>query len=113
MENVVITGSTRGLGKAMAIEFLRRGCNVTVSGRSAEYPDELKNELSGFTGAAQYVPCNVRIRSDIENLWNTAASKWGRVDIWINNAGQSGPTSFALIPTPPIPKLCLIQILKE
>jgi short-subunit dehydrogenase len=95
MENVVITGSTRGLGKAMAIEFLKSGCNVTLSGRSAELPEELKKDVSGYAGSAQYVPCNARIRSDIENLWNIAASRWGKVDIWINNAGQSSPHEFA------------------
>lgn len=95
MKNIVITGSTRGIGLAMAKEFLQYGCNVTVSGRSEESFELAKKELSGFSEQVGHVSCNVRIKSELENLWDKSVAKWGRVDVWINNAGQNCPYEFA------------------
>jgi short-subunit dehydrogenase len=91
MMNVVITGSTRGLGLAMAKEFLKAGCNVTISGRQAFIPESLLRELEPYSGRYHYIPCNVQERKDVETLWSEAAAKWSRIDIWINNAGQNCP----------------------
>jgi NAD(P)-dependent dehydrogenase (short-subunit alcohol dehydrogenase family) len=91
MHHVVITGSSRGLGLAMAREFLKAGCKVTFSGRGGHMSDELARTLEAFKDSYQYVPCNVQKMKDVEALWTQAAAKWGRVDIWINNAGQNCP----------------------
>lgn len=95
MKNVVITGSTRGVGLCMAKEFLKSGCNVTVSGRSEKSFEVAKKELAEFSDQVLYVPCNVRIKEELENLWKESAQKWGQVDYWINNAGQNVPHEFA------------------
>lgn len=94
MKNVVITGSTRGVGLCLAREFLKRGCNMTVSGRSEKSFDIARNELAEFSDKVLYVPCNVRIKAELENLWKEAAKKWGQIDFWINNAGQNCPHEF-------------------
>lgn len=94
MMNVVITGSTRGLGLAMAKEFLKAGCNVTVSGRQASLSESLLRELEPYHGRYQYLPCDVQKIKDIEMLWSEAVAKWNRIDIWINNAGQNCPYEF-------------------
>jgi short-subunit dehydrogenase len=95
MKNVVITGSTRGIGFAMAKEFLQAGCNVTISGRQEALTDAFTKELQSYKNNYHYVRCNVRDRSDIENLWEQSYAKWGKVDIWINNAGQNCPHDFS------------------
>jgi short-subunit dehydrogenase len=94
MKNIVITGSTRGLGLCMAREFLKHGCNVTVSGRNEKSLEFAKKELEELSERVLYLPCNVRVKSEIENLWKESAAKWGRVDVWINNAGQNCPDEF-------------------
>ncbi len=91
MKNIVITGSTRGIGLCMAKEFLRSGCSLTISGRGKKLSGELKKELKGFDTRVLYVPCDVRNKRDIEKLWKQSADKWGQIDIWINNAGQNCP----------------------
>ena len=48
MKNIVITGSTRGIGYAMAVEFLKAGCNVTLSGRGEKLNDDTRNTLNPF-----------------------------------------------------------------
>jgi NAD(P)-dependent dehydrogenase (short-subunit alcohol dehydrogenase family) len=94
VKNIVITGSTRGIGLCMAREFLKSGCNVIVSGRSEKSFEVAKKELAEFSDRVLYVPCNVRMKEELENLWQEAAGKWGRVDFWINNAGQNCPHEF-------------------
>jgi short-subunit dehydrogenase len=95
MENVVITGSTRGIGFCMAKEFLRAGCNVTLSGRSEVLPEEAKAFLSDFKGKYIYVPCDVQQKASLQNLWDISMTQWSTIDIWINNAGQNVPHMFS------------------
>ena len=94
MKNIVITGSTRGLGLSLAKEFLRAGCTVTISGRGELLKEEIVQQIARYSGKYDYVPCDVRKCEDIENLWTEAARKWGRVDVWINNAGQNSVHDF-------------------
>ena len=91
MKNVVITGSTRGIGLAMAMEFLKAGCRVTLSGRGESLRPELEQTLQSYQETYQYVPCNVQNKLDLECLWSAAVARFGEVDIWINNAGQNAP----------------------
>ena len=91
MKNIVITGSTRGIGLAMAKEFLKAGCLVTLSGRGGSLRQELLQELQTYQDTYQYIPCDVQNKLDLESLWGAAESRFGEVDIWINNAGQNAP----------------------
>ncbi len=91
MKNVVITGSTRGIGYAMAKSFLASGCRVVLSGRGETLRKSAKEELQAYESRYFYVPCDVQKKSDLEKLWSVAADQLGCVDIWINNAGQNTP----------------------
>ncbi len=83
MKNIVITGSTRGIGFCLAREFLKLGCRVTVSGRSERSFAGAKWEMadSECLERVLFVPCDVRIKKEQEKLWQESAVKWGRVDI--------------------------------
>ncbi len=90
---VVITGSTRGIGYSLAVAFLERGCLVTISGHNPPALDEALARL-----AAKYpperlfgYPCDVTEFSQVQALWEQARQHFGRVDIWINNAGTAAP----------------------
>ncbi len=92
MKSIVITGSTRGIGKGMARELLRRGHHVTVSGRSQQAVDSALSELSATAatgGRAVGSACDVTQVADLQKLWDTAQAAFGKVDIWVNNAGIS------------------------
>lgn len=96
--NVVITGSTRGIGKGLAAEILKRGHHVVVSGRTQAAVDEAIRDLqAAATDGARVAgaPCDVAKREDLQRLWDAAISAFGRVDIWINNAGISHPRQRA------------------
>ncbi len=94
MKNVVITGSTRGLGLEMAIKFLELGCNVTISGSKPESFNNVKEKLKRFNDKYIYITCNVRKKEEVRELWIKSVNKWGSVDVWINNAGQNCPREY-------------------
>ncbi|KAI3771515.1 hypothetical protein L6452_02680 [Arctium lappa] len=104
--NVVITGSTRGLGKALAREFVLSGDRVVIASRTKESVDmtirELEENLqeglasttSSSTKKLAYAKvvgtsCDVCDPDDVRKLANFAVGELGHVDIWINNAGTN------------------------
>jgi NAD(P)-dependent dehydrogenase (short-subunit alcohol dehydrogenase family) len=100
MSNAVITGSTRGIGRGLAVEFLKRGHNVVVSSRRQADVDKAVAELSAI-GSARVtgVTCDVTKKADVQALWDHAVATFGHVDYWINNAGRA--TSRFLVPDLP------------
>ena len=90
---VVITGSTRGIGYALAGALLERDCQVVISGRTSQSVDEALGKLAlKFPGERMFgVVCDVAVFIQVQNLWEQAKSHFGRVDIWINNAGMAAP----------------------
>ncbi len=86
---VVITGSTRGIGYGMAKEFLKRGHTVVVNGRHQNGVDAAVADLRKTSAKGQLhgVICDVCNPEDVERLWRSSKEQFGKVDIWINNAG--------------------------
>lgn len=82
---VVITGGTRGIGFGLVREFLKRGCKVAFCGRSQSSVDKALAELKSENVLG--VPCDVTEAAQLQALWDTTVKQFGRVDIWINNAG--------------------------
>ena len=90
MANVVITGSTKGIGRGLAEQFVQRGHNVCVSSRSQADAQRVAEELTAMgPGKAAGIQCDVSDRSQVQGLWDFAAATFDRVDIWINNAGYA------------------------
>ena len=88
MKTIVITGSTRGIGLGLAREFLHRGHQVIVSGTSEQSVANALNQLKGL-GDMIGQPCRVEDYESVQNLWNKGFERFGKIDIWINNAGIS------------------------
>lgn len=85
MQTIVVTGSTRGIGHGLAREFLVRGHNVAITGRSQASVDGALAEL-GPLGGVLGQPCDVRNLAALQELWDATVARFGRVDVWINNA---------------------------
>lgn len=93
-QSIVITGSTRGIGRGLAAEFLKRGHDVAVSGRAQAAVDEAVAALAPLAADGARVvgaPCDVADAAAVQRLWDAAVAAFGRVDAWINNAGLSHP----------------------
>ncbi len=89
MKTVVITGSARGLGFELAKNFKENDFNVLLSNINLENLEKAKAQLKALPGNGEVasVGCNVTLLSEVEALYKEAKALFGRVDIWINNAG--------------------------
>lgn len=86
---VVITGSTRGIGRAMAESCAAEGASVVVSSRTAAAVEQTVAAIRQRGFAASGMACDVRRESDLAALLQHAIAEHGRVDVWVNNAGIS------------------------
>ncbi|XP_012830609.1 PREDICTED: chlorophyll(ide) b reductase NOL, chloroplastic [Erythranthe guttata] len=89
--NVLITGSTKGIGYALAKEFLKAGDTVVICSRSEERVKSALESLRVESGK-QHVwgaRCDVRKGDDVKNLVSFAQEQLNYIDIWINNAGSN------------------------
>jgi len=82
----VITGATRGIGAAIARRFAEEGARLAINGRDPTSLEERVDELRTFGIEATSVCGDVAERGLIERLAESAESKWGNIDIWVNNA---------------------------
>ena len=87
-KTVVITGSTRGIGFGLACRFLERGCNVMLNGRTPAATRHALQQLQRHSGRVAAFPADVSQSEGITRLYEEAERQFGRVDIWINNAGM-------------------------
>lgn len=89
MKNVVITGSSRGIGFGLARAFLERGCRVAISGRDAERLGQARARLVSAFGEDAILAhlADVSEFEQVQSLWEESHRRFGTVDIWINNAG--------------------------
>lgn len=87
----VITGSSRGLGYAIAETYAREGASVVIASRSLHSVDEAIKKIK--TGGAQVtgMGCDVAEIQQVEALAELAIRTFGHIDIWVNNAGLSAP----------------------
>jgi NAD(P)-dependent dehydrogenase (short-subunit alcohol dehydrogenase family) len=85
----LVTGSTRGIGKAIAEELARAGARVAISSRKREACDAVRGELerSGHEVLAQ--PCNVSRKEELQGLVDATRAKWGSIDIVVANAATN------------------------
>ena len=89
---LVITGSASGIGFGLASEFIARGCNVMLSDLAGDTLSAAAARLGAVAGTrvASHA-CDVRRLDELQALWNAARERFGRVDVWINNAGVGPP----------------------
>jgi NAD(P)-dependent dehydrogenase (short-subunit alcohol dehydrogenase family) len=87
---VLITGALTGIGRATALAFAREGAHVVVSGRRDDAGKALAAELSTLGTEAAYVRADVRDDEDVRRLVDTTVSRFGRLDVAVNNAGTEG-----------------------
>lgn len=101
--NAVITGSTKGIGLAMARQFLSFGDRVVISSRTAEHVEKAVAELGVEFGPdnVRGLPADVSDAAGMEALADFARTQYGHIDIWINNAGTNGYQNAMLVDCDP------------
>jgi NAD(P)-dependent dehydrogenase (short-subunit alcohol dehydrogenase family) len=92
---IVITGSTRGFGLATAQACLAAGATVIITGRSQEAIDRILNGMQTPDRTAGFL-VDVRDEVQVHHLAEKVIQKFGRIDVWINNAGYSSAAGMVL-----------------
>lgn len=89
----LVTGASRGVGRAIALELARRGAHVVALARTQGALEELDDEIRAHGGEATLVPCDVADFDALDRLGAALFERWGRLDIFVGNAGILGPLS--------------------
>ena len=103
----IVTGASRGLGKAMAIELAREGASVAVAARTVEAGKgplpgtihETVSEIEKLGGKATAVRCDVSKEKDVDLMVDQVVREYGAVDIMVNNAGVTTTEPFLKLTT--------------
>jgi short-subunit dehydrogenase len=95
---VVITGASSGFGKGVARKFAASGASLVLAARRELLLQDLANECESFGGKALPVPTDVSDDEDVRQLADAALVRFGKVDVWINNAGVGVIGRFEDIP---------------
>ena len=110
--SVVVTGSSQGLGRGLAAEFLRRGHMVVIGSRDPAADALAAQELAGLGGKVLAFTCEVTDLAQVQSLWDAATRAFGAVDIWINNAGLAkGSLPLAAQPANVMQEMLLTNIM--
>jgi short-subunit dehydrogenase len=95
---VVITGASSGFGKGAALKFAEEGASLVLAARRHELLEELAAECEAAGGRALAVQTDVSKRDEVERLAQAAIDEFGRIDVWVNNAGVGALGRFERIP---------------
>ncbi|MDR6514632.1 SDR family oxidoreductase [Chryseobacterium camelliae] len=86
---VAVTGSSAGIGRAIAIKLAEKGAIVVLGARNIGKLEELAAEIKESGGEATCIETDVKHKADLVRLVNTAVEQYGRLDVLVNNAGVS------------------------
>ena len=82
----LITGSTKGIGKAIATRMSEKGAKIVISSRDQELCDEVASEINDLGGTAIAVACNINYKEQLENLVRQAELRLGKINVLVCNA---------------------------
>lgn len=99
-KTVLITGATRGIGKAIGLRLASEGAQIVIAAKSVEENPKLGGtiytaaaEMEAAGGKALAVPCDIRFEDQIQNVVDKTVEKFGGIDILINNASAISLTT--------------------
>jgi len=91
----IVTGSSSGIGKATALQFVKEGAKVVVVGRSNRVFD-VQKEIIEKGGEALAIQCDVSVKEEVDAAVKKTVNEFGRIDVLVSNAGIRGPRKLFL-----------------
>ena len=95
---VMVTGGSRGLGKAMVMEFAKRGAKLVIASRKLDECQKVAAEVVAQGGEAMALSCHVGQWDSLSDVIDQVVDHFGRIDVLVNNAGLS-PVAPSLLET--------------
>lgn len=95
---VVVTGASSGVGLATAILFAKEGCRLVLASRGDKALKDAAEQCQSFATEVIYKSTDVGVAKEVEELVTFALEHFGRIDIWVNNAGVMASGKFEEIP---------------
>ncbi len=89
----LITGASRGIGRAVAVAYAKAGAHVVLLARTTGALEEVDDEIRAAGGAATLLRLNLNKGDRIDQLGPTIFERWGKLDIFVGNAAVLGPLS--------------------
>ncbi len=89
----LVTGASRGIGRAVSLELARQGAHVVALARTQGALEELDDEIRDLGGTATLVPLSLTDFEALDRLGEAITARWGKLDILLGNAGILGPLS--------------------
>lgn len=86
-KTALVTGSTRGIGKGIAIMFAKEGARVAINGTRADLCNEVSEEIAGFGGDSIAVPGDISKPEAVQDIFQKVIDRFEHLDILVNNAG--------------------------
>lgn len=94
----VVTGASSGFGKGVALDLGAKGANVVLAARRTKLLEDVAREIRRSGGTSLVVTTDVAKQTDIRNLARASVARYGKIDVWINNAGVGAIGPFWDIP---------------
>ena len=86
----IVTGASRGIGRALALGFAEAGAKVVLAARTVSELEEVADQIRASNGIASIIPTDVTDRSQLENMVRKTRDEYGRIDVLLNVAGGAG-----------------------
>ena len=87
----VVTGASRGIGRAVALELARQGAHVVALARTQGALEQLDDDIRALGAEATLVPCDIKDYEALDRLGGAIFQRWGKLDVFVGNAGVLGP----------------------
>lgn len=87
----LVTGATRGIGRAVSLDLARAGAHVVALGRTQGALEELDDAIRDLGSEATLVPCDLKDGEAIDRLGAAIHDRWGKLDVFVGNAAILGP----------------------